>query len=50
MPQPEGRCVEGGVVQRPSSRHEASAGDYSTVTDLARLRGWSTSVPISTAV
>jgi len=23
---------------------------YSTVTDLAKLRGWSTSVPISTAV
>ena len=23
---------------------------YSTVTDLARLRGWSTSVPITTAV
>ena len=23
--------------------------DYSTVTDLARLRGWSTSVPLSTA-
>jgi len=22
---------------------------YSTVTDLARLRGWSTSVPLSTA-
>ena len=24
--------------------------DYSTVTDFARLRGWSTSVPIHTAV
>jgi putative transposase len=24
--------------------------DHSTVTDLARLRGWSTSVPIATAV
>src|SRR5207253_3927004 len=24
--------------------------DYSTVTDLARLRGWSTSVPMTTAV
>jgi hypothetical protein len=23
---------------------------YSTVTDFARLRGWSTSVPITTAV
>lgn len=23
--------------------------DYSTVTDFARLRGWSTSVPLSTA-
>jgi hypothetical protein len=23
---------------------------YSTVTDLARLRGWSTSVPLNTAV
>ncbi len=23
---------------------------YSTVTDFARLRGWSTSVPLSTAV
>jgi hypothetical protein len=26
------------------------AGRYSTVTDLARFLGWSTSVPISTAV
>ncbi len=25
------------------------AAAYSTVTDLARLRGWSTSVPLSTA-
>jgi hypothetical protein len=24
--------------------------DHSTVTDLARLRGWSTSVPMKTAV
>jgi hypothetical protein len=24
--------------------------DYSTVTDLARLRGWSTSVPMKVAV
>ncbi|MNJ22142.1 hypothetical protein D3C77_165090 [compost metagenome] len=27
----------------------ASCDGYSTVTDLARLRGWSTSVPLSTA-
>jgi hypothetical protein len=25
-------------------------GDHSTVTDFARLRGWSTSVPMKTAV
>ena len=31
-------------------RHAAPRlGAYSTVTDLARLRGWSTSVPLSTA-
>ena len=28
---------------------DADADDHSTVTDLARLRGWSTSVPLSTA-
>jgi hypothetical protein len=27
----------------------ATAGAYSTVTDLARFRGWSTSVPRATA-
>ncbi|MGY4308930.1 hypothetical protein ACVIJ6_006173 [Bradyrhizobium sp. USDA 4369] len=33
-------------------RIQGGGGDpaYSTVTDLARLRGWSTSVPITTAV
>src|SRR5262249_872415 len=35
----------------PGSRGKPSVpGDYSTVTDFARFRGWSTSVPISTAV
>jgi hypothetical protein len=29
---------------------DARVESYSTVTDLARLRGWSTSVPICTAV
>jgi hypothetical protein len=34
-----------------SERRRAAALDaYSTVTDFARLRGWSTSVPLSTAV
>jgi hypothetical protein len=29
--------------------HLSLLGGYSTVTDFARLRGWSTSVPLSTA-
>ena len=42
---------------RPGGRTTASDGStagiairYSTVTDLARLRGWSTSVPRATAM
>ena len=42
---------------RPGGRATASDGStagialpYSTVTDLARLRGWSTSVPRATAM
>ena len=31
------------------SNRRAPVRDYSTVTDLARLRGWSTSVPLGTA-
>ena len=33
---------------RPNATERACAA-YSTVTDFARLRGWSTSVPFSTA-
>src|SRR5690606_22308020 len=36
-------AAAGGAVTRMLTRH-------STVTDLARLRGWSTSVPMKTAV
>lgn len=32
------------------SKQDAKAIPYSTVTDFAKLRGWSTSVPLSTAV
>ncbi|WP_332856885.1 helix-turn-helix transcriptional regulator [Pseudomonas aeruginosa] len=35
------------LLTGPASR--ARGRRYSTVTDLARLRGWSTSVPLSTA-
>jgi hypothetical protein len=34
---------------RSITEHHYTAPPYSTVTDLARLRGWSTSVPLSTA-
>ena len=34
-----------GIGRRARARHP-----YSTVTDFARLRGWSTSVPRATAV
>ena len=33
-----------------SVQRSLPSGGYSTVTDFARLRGWSTSVPLSTAV
>lgn len=36
----------GGVA---GNRPRRTVRDYSTVTDLARFRGWSTSVPFSTA-
>jgi hypothetical protein len=35
---------------RAGSGLVGNACDYSTVTDFARLRGWSTSVPMNTAV
>jgi len=45
------------VLGQPSNAHGAGldrarrrGSDYSTVTDFARLRGWSTSVPMTTAV
>ncbi len=41
-----GASFPGRDVPAASSRRRA----YSTVTDFARLRGWSTSVPLSTAV
>ena len=40
------RDVKRGCRNSPS-RYASQA--YSTVTDFARLRGWSTSVPLSTA-
>jgi hypothetical protein len=41
-------CDDGHIA---GMAHPALYGaDYSTVTDFARLRGWSTSVPIHTAV
>jgi hypothetical protein len=50
-----GSQTNSGGRLRPSRRCPASPGHpfahpYSTVTDFARLRGWSTSVPIRTAV
>ncbi len=39
---------EGKVCRRPGKSTDAAG--YSTVTDFARLRGWSTSVPRTTAV
>src|SRR6201999_2271676 len=48
----EGRLVRdpgvGGADRDHVAREEVTLG-YSTVTDFARLRGWSTSVPFSTA-
>jgi hypothetical protein len=35
---------------RPDQTNSSDFGVYSSVTDFARLRGWSTSVPFSTAV
>ena len=35
---------------RPDETDSVGFNIYSTVTDFARLRGWSTSVPFSTAV
>src|ERR1700712_4302794 len=50
------RCVSGGVNGVRSGTQLARGRQlrclwitYSTVTDFARLRGWSTSVPLSTA-
>ena len=37
------------VINFPLSNHKILITIYSTVTDLARLRGWSTSVPLITA-
>ena len=41
-------------VQNKSTKRQSELNtpqqNYSTVTDLAKLRGWSTSVPFSTAV
>ena len=37
-------------LHAPPRYAQKSRLDHSTVTDLARLRGWSTSVPITTAV
>ena len=51
-------ALKGGGGYRTTIRHGGggsdgttaqSVGRYSTVTDLARFRGWSTSVPFSTA-
>ena len=43
--------VPSGAADRPgAARGWRAAIGYSTVTDLARLRGWSTSVPRATAV
>ena len=39
----------GGHDSAPPAPARADAAGYSTVTDLARLRGWSTSRPSSTA-
>lgn len=39
-----------GVSKKKFSENEREDLTYSTVTDLAKLRGWSTSVPFSTAV
>jgi len=38
------------IRRRAKPAIDACESLYSTVTDLARLRGWSTSVPIKTAV
>ena len=45
--------VPAGTLPAGSTGSAAASGGpcaYSTVTDLARLRGWSTSVPRATAV
>ena len=46
--------IVGGRPRREKPRSTAERGEwverYSTVTDFARLRGWSTSVPMITAV
>ena len=39
-----------GITPTPRGKKTTPQQNYSTVTDFARLRGWSTSVPFSTAV
>ena len=49
----EGHQLAGGVIPAPAKGVKDDnypLTDYSTVTDFAKLRGWSTSVPFSTAV
>lgn len=41
-------CWATALIPQNQSNRTISVG-YSTVTDLAKLRGWSTSVPFSTA-
>jgi len=47
---PGGTIPGGGAGSTLSSAAVIGRTDYSTVTDLARLRGWSTSVPRATAM
>ena len=40
----------GSVIPTPRGKKSTPLHHHSTVTDFAKLRGWSTSVPLSTAV
>ncbi len=44
------RTVEQTAAAASNNNDPGARVPYSTVTDFARLRGWSTSVPIATAV
>jgi hypothetical protein len=58
LPSGNAAVVDWGEIENPANlatrerrlSRSSQAADYSTVTDFARLRGWSTSVPRTTAV